>query len=274
MVDSGNPEESSMWLDAWHDPVAGLNVSGSQCVLMTDLGAKQDSNLVVADIGTKRLKVWQANRLTLGADLKLLDTPIAISVFYPDTAMPRIPSIAVAAGAYIYIYRNLKPYYKFTMPIREIHFKEEKVWRDFVKEDIDVKTAIQELLKLRDEGVPISHITTDLLMIRSTEKRIAALQKLKGIPRPYQTHSVATCLVSINKMNEGDEYGQSVLVVGCEGGRLLIMDSSGTAVQRTIELPTTPVLMVASGVMDIEYRITFSGRNGKMYGSCHIIVTL
>ena len=157
---SSTAEESTLWLDAWHDPVAGLKVASGQCVLLADLGAKQDSNLIVAD-ASRRLKVWQG--LNICADLKLLDSPTALCSFYPDSATPRVPSVAVAAGAFIYIYRNLKPYYKFTMPIREVHVREETAWRRFIKEEIDGDTLVHELGKLRDEGVRVSYTTTDLL---------------------------------------------------------------------------------------------------------------
>ena len=263
---SSASHENTLWLDAWHDPVAGLKVASAQCVLLADLGAKQDSNLIVAD-ASRRLKVWQG--LNICADLKLLDSPTAICSFYPDSATPRVPSVAVAAGAFIYIYRNLKPYYKFTMPIREVHVREETAWRRFIKDEMDGDTLVHELSKLRDEGVRVSYTTTDLLTVRDRAQRTEMLAKLKTVPRPFQMHSVATCLTSINKTVEGDEYAQSVLLVGCEGGSVLIMDSSGTAIQRTIDVPSTPVMMSVSGVLEVEYRVTFSGRNGKMYARSH-----
>jgi hypothetical protein len=46
----------------------------------------------------------------------LLDVPVAMCAFYPDQLTPRIPSIAVAAGSFVFVYRNLRPYMKFTLP--------------------------------------------------------------------------------------------------------------------------------------------------------------
>lgn len=46
----------------------------------------------------------------------LLDAPVALAAFYPDSWTPRIPSIAVAAGSFVFVYRNLRPYMKFTLP--------------------------------------------------------------------------------------------------------------------------------------------------------------
>ena len=46
----------------------------------------------------------------------LLDVPVALVAFYSDLASPRIPSIAISAGSFVFVYRNLRPYMKFTLP--------------------------------------------------------------------------------------------------------------------------------------------------------------
>jgi Bardet-Biedl syndrome 1 protein len=37
-----------------------------------------------------------------------------------DNNNPRTPAIAVGSGPFIYIYRNLRPYYKFSLPPVEL----------------------------------------------------------------------------------------------------------------------------------------------------------
>ena len=39
--------------------------------------------------------------------------------------------VAVAAGPYIYVYKNLRPYYRFTMPDLEINKAELDAWNKF-----------------------------------------------------------------------------------------------------------------------------------------------
>ena len=46
----------------------------------------------------------------------LLDFPSSLATFYSDQNKPQTPCVAVAAGPYVFIYRNLRPYYKFTLP--------------------------------------------------------------------------------------------------------------------------------------------------------------
>ena len=40
-----------------------------------------------------------------------------------DNTEPKIPAVAVASGPHIYIYKNMRPYFKFTLPTLGI-----KVW--------------------------------------------------------------------------------------------------------------------------------------------------
>ena len=57
----------------------------------------------------------------------LLDVPVSMCACYMDTTQP---SLAVATGPYIYIYRQLRPYKKWTCPNVEISPIEGEVWAD------------------------------------------------------------------------------------------------------------------------------------------------
>ena len=58
----------------------------------------------------------------------MLDVPCAIASFYADAQSPRIPALAVAIGPNVFIYRNLRPYYKFTLPLDVVSEIEKTVW--------------------------------------------------------------------------------------------------------------------------------------------------
>lgn len=62
---------------------------------------------------------------------------------------PRIPAIAVASGSFIYIYRNFRPHYKFTVPTVEIDAQESKVWEALVKCSIEIPEALTQLTTMR-----------------------------------------------------------------------------------------------------------------------------
>ncbi len=71
-------------------------------------------------------QVWKGTQKQ--SEHALLDTPVAISSFISDNAAPRLPALAVAAGAHIFIYRNLRPYYKFVLPPEDVNTEEQECW--------------------------------------------------------------------------------------------------------------------------------------------------
>ena len=97
------------------------------------------------------------------SDHALLDVPVAIACYYPDTVSPRIPSVGVAAGPHIFIYRNLRPHYKFTVPPVPVPQPELDVWEELRSEaQPNVENAVQTLTGMRDEGKTLTSRSLDL----------------------------------------------------------------------------------------------------------------
>lgn len=116
------------WLDAHYDPVAGLHTFSS-CVDLADLSGDGENRLVVGDLGSgssgMKLKVYSGTALT--SESTLLDLPAGLVAFFMDLHEPRIPAVAVASGPCVYVYKNLRPYFKFTLPGLEVNSLEQ-VW--------------------------------------------------------------------------------------------------------------------------------------------------
>lgn len=114
--------DGGKWLDAHYDPVAGL-YTFSSCVDLADLSGDGESRLVVGDLGSglsgMKLKVFQGTALL--SESTLLDLPTGLVAFFMDLHEPRIPAVAVASGPCIYVYKNLRPYFKFTLPGLEVN---------------------------------------------------------------------------------------------------------------------------------------------------------
>lgn len=119
------------WLDAHYDPVAGL-YTFSSCVDLADLSGDGECRLLVADLGGgsggMKLKVYRGTALT--SESNLLDLPAGLVAFFMDLYEPRIPAVAVASGPCIYVYKNLRPYFKFTLPSLDIHPLEQVLLRE------------------------------------------------------------------------------------------------------------------------------------------------
>ena len=55
-----------------------------------------------------------------------------------DGNEPQTPAIGVASGAFLYVYKNMKPFYKFSLPALEVNPLEMDAWMQVSSESIDV----------------------------------------------------------------------------------------------------------------------------------------
>jgi len=252
----------SVWLHAWHDPVAGLKAY-TPCVRFADLSGDGDSKMLVAS-ADKKLKIYTGT--TLLSENVLLDAPVSICTFYPDAAAkspgPRAPSVAVAAGPFVFIYRNLRPWYKFSLPHTEPHADEVRAWHDMHNGVGTVADAKAKLTAARDAGVQLSSTSQELLTIEEMFDCQTFVEEQRD--RPLTSQTVVTCMEVLKKDLEDDD-AVSMLVVGCENGLVLVLDPSGSSVLKRWQLPAAPTHMVISGTKDVEFRIVCACRDAKVY---------
>ena len=57
--------------------------------------------------------------------------------FRHDNCSPPVPAIAVASASHIFIYKNLRPYFKFTLPTLEILPAEAEIWSQAAAEQLE-----------------------------------------------------------------------------------------------------------------------------------------
>ncbi|XP_033127977.1 Bardet-Biedl syndrome 1 protein homolog, partial [Anneissia japonica] len=102
---------------------------------LTDINGDGENKLVVADLGTgsydMKLKVYRGTSLV--NENAIIDLPTGVCAFHMDSNEPRVPAVAAASGPYIYVYKNLRPYFKFTLPPLEVNPIEIDLWNQ-VKE--------------------------------------------------------------------------------------------------------------------------------------------
>lgn len=246
------------WLNAWTDPLSSLN-SLSCCMRLADIQSDGEYRLLIAD-ADKKLKVYKGT--ALASEHALLDIPSSLAIFYSDLNKPQTPSIAVAAGSYIFIYRNLRPYYKFTLPPIEIEQLELDLWANLRTNKIELDSAIQQLAEAREKGIQLSARSTNLLSLQETKEQLQYIETQRHLPLIQLT--VATCMETLNK-NQTTERAISSLVIGTESKHVIIMDPSGTNILKKISVPSVPVLLSVTGLYDVEYRIVVACRNGNLY---------
>jgi hypothetical protein len=146
MENKNKKENVNIWQDVFTDTVAGIKAF-SQCIAMSDLLNDGDSRLIISDSNCT-LKVFKSN--VLQNETKLNFTPVSTSSFYAHDANTRslVPYLAVAGGTYIFIYKNLKGTFKFSIPNLEPNAQELQIWNDVKDGKIDYSTVIEKLQEL------------------------------------------------------------------------------------------------------------------------------
>ncbi|KAJ4939607.1 hypothetical protein JOQ06_029051 [Pogonophryne albipinna] len=285
---SGEPcGDGGKWLEAHYDPLAGL-FSFSSCVDLADLSGDGESRLVVGDLGTggggMKLKVYRGTALM--SESSLLDLPSGLVAFFMDLHEPRIPAVAVASGPCVYVYKNLRPYFKFTLPGLRVNTLEQDVWRQVREGQIDPLTLKEMLESVRKTAdVPLSVRSLRFLSLDPDDMDdFVQLHK----QQPIRRQTVITCIGTLKK-STADEDGVSCLVIGTESCDVFVLDpeafiilstvnpfkSTGLEVERRtvgvdyrvlqMSLPAPPTMMDVTGQFDVEFRITVACRNGNIY---------
>uniref|UniRef100_A0A1I7WKB2 BBS1 domain-containing protein n=1 Tax=Heterorhabditis bacteriophora TaxID=37862 RepID=A0A1I7WKB2_HETBA len=120
-------EMTNKWVSALTDDSAGITTFAS-CISLSDMYGDGDTKLVLAHIGSSkfnmRLKVYKG--VSVIAESALADVPTAVVSFNNEKIT--LPSLAIASGAFIRIYKNLKPYYQYSTPSTPIHIVEQEAW--------------------------------------------------------------------------------------------------------------------------------------------------
>ncbi|XP_060679492.1 Bardet-Biedl syndrome 1 protein [Hemiscyllium ocellatum] len=263
MEGSESSEASAKWLDAHYDPVANL-YTFSSCVALADLHGDGENKLIVGDLGTGlsavQLKVYRGT--TMLSENTLIDVPTGVVAFLMDTNEPRTPAVAVASGPYIYIYKNLRPYFKFTLPPLGVNPLEQDVWHQVKEDKIDHLTVKEMLESFRDQGdMPLSARSLRYLMLEPHEmEAFINVHKMQTIKR----QTVITCIATLNK-NMADEDAVGCLVIGTENMEVCILDPEAFTIQAKVNLPSVAVFLDVTGQFDVEFRIVVACRNGNVY---------
>ncbi|CAM9926261.1 unnamed protein product [Ectocarpus sp. 6 AP-2014] len=265
-VEDPLPEKGRLgpWLAAWHDPVAGLTCNGG-CMQFMDLSRNGDYKLVVA-CRAMSLKVYQGT--SIFAEHPLLDEPSGLCAFYgvednTNTAGGERPAVAVAAGPYIFIYKNLRPYFKFTAPLVEPSDEELEIWTRYRKGEVDADTLKALLTKATEDGVRLGPLSKDFLAPDLEER--GSFLSARGASEPLSRTTIITCLATMNRARE-EEGSPVCLLAGTEDGQIVFLDPP-CKVLTTAQLPrgAVPAFLAVGGLFDSDWRLAVACRNGRIY---------
>ncbi|XP_039100860.1 Bardet-Biedl syndrome 1 protein isoform X2 [Hyaena hyaena] len=241
-------EASSKWLDAHYDPMANIHTF-STCLALADLHGDGEYKLVVGDLGPggqhPRLKVLKGPTVMTESPLPAL--PAAAATFLMEQHEPRTPALALASGPCVYVYKNLRPYFKFSLPPLPPNPLEQDLWNQAKEDRIDPLTLKEMLEGIREKAeVPLSVQSLRFLQLELSEMEAFVSQhKSKSIKR----QTVITTMTTLKK-NLADEDAVSCLVVGTESKELLVLD---------------PEAFTILAKFDVEFRLAAACRNGNIY---------
>ncbi|KAF4672298.1 Bardet-Biedl syndrome 1 protein [Perkinsus olseni] len=108
-----------------HRALSGSSAPDHDIERMADVDASGEGRLIMVD-RKRRIRVYQGTKVAWEQLLPAI--PTAVQPFYPSSDAA-VPSIAVASGADLFVYRFLKPHLKFTLPAIEATAEELAIWQ-------------------------------------------------------------------------------------------------------------------------------------------------
>ena len=253
------------WIYAHFDPLSSF-YTFSSCMVLSDLNGDGEYKLVVADLGTGsyNMKIKVMKGTSVLHQNTVVDLPIGVVAVYMDTNEPRIPAIVVASGSSLFVYKNMRPYYKFNLPYLNVNPEEAKFWDAVFNDEMDVAVLSKCLkeLKMVQPSVILSAQSNYFLQLDGIAEAQQFVDncKIKSVRR----ETVITCISVIKKaVNEDDAI--SAVVVGTENKQVLIVDSEAFTVLQTFDLPSVPVIMNVSGVYAVDFRLFVGCRDAKVH---------
>lgn len=137
----------NIWNEVKVDLVAGVTALG-QCINLSDAMNDGEYKLVCADININKLKVFKPECLVSESNIQF--PPVSVKSYYAVDQTTKVNSsmLAVAAGSYIFIYKNLKGTVKLLVPNVEINSLELAIWNDLRDGKLEQQSAIDKLKAL------------------------------------------------------------------------------------------------------------------------------
>ncbi|XP_018329462.1 Bardet-Biedl syndrome 1 protein [Agrilus planipennis] len=247
---------TSKWLEAHLERNAGLKTLPRNLIL-GDIFGDGDYRLILVDVDfgqdlKANLKVYRGTGLVANQPLPVL--PSSLISFYNDLTEPYLPVVGVSCDTDFLIYKNNKPFYKFSVPSFPLTTTESNVWQRLphVTDESDYKILLEKL-----QSVSFSTLSS-----RSQKLLSVPLNNIKEEIDKYSgeepsIHPSITCSTTLRKNSE-DDIAVSCAVIGTENGYIFILDPlTFTVLHKAVSanIKSSPFILQTSGLYDVEFRI-------------------
>lgn len=184
-----------------------------------------------------------------------------------NSCPPLFSVLVVAVGPSVLFYRNMKPYFKFTVPCSAIDPLESDIWRklSFARTD-HVAELIEELRSLEISSLTIQSQT--LLTVAGEEATLNYINEHRD--KELKKYSPIAALTRfLRKTPAGDQTDKPVscLVIATENGEIFILDCQSFAILHNAKTNLNcecPVMISANGQFDHDFTILTATRQGHV----------
>ncbi|XP_053981341.1 Bardet-Biedl syndrome 1 protein homolog isoform X1 [Hylaeus anthracinus] len=256
---------TSRWLEALWEPGARLYTLPN-ALDMLDVTGDGDARLICADLGAQganstKIRVYKGgDQIT---EHSMMDLPCGVVGFYTENGEPRSSVLAVGASSSVYIFKNMRPYFKYCLPTIDVHPKEREIWhKASSEEELNVLTLADELdLLLKELGAAFISPRTLKFLSMDPNLRFSFAEQYKTLPL---VRSNALSAISVIRRDSWTEPASGCLVLGTESGEVLVLDSRTFSVMDKHLLEWPPVAFACTGLWTGDGRILIIGRDGKI----------
>ncbi|XP_044753442.1 Bardet-Biedl syndrome 1 protein homolog [Coccinella septempunctata] len=254
----------SRWLDAHLDTSAGLNTLPRSAILSNVVG-DGENRLVITDLRLKkdtkcRLKVYKGTVVT--TDNVLPDVPSSIISFYHDRLNPRTPVVGVGCVNELLMFKNNKPFFKYSLPGLPVLPEEYDTWKSIDKNAaIDIQGIMDRL-----QTIPFQQLSSrsQVLLNLPPEKREEHI--LSYVNNEPMKINLITCMTTLKKTSQ-DPLSIACPVIATETGIVYILDPqnfSMLAQANVCNTKNTPFIATATGLYDVDYKIIIATRENQV----------
>eukprot|EP01086_Lenisia_limosa_P006488 TRINITY_DN25352_c0_g1_i1.p1 TRINITY_DN25352_c0_g1~~TRINITY_DN25352_c0_g1_i1.p1 ORF type:complete len:586 (-),score=123.73 TRINITY_DN25352_c0_g1_i1:21-1778(-) len=256
-------EAGGKWIEAFVDPLASVSAySGLLC--LADIDGDGSAELIIADLSQK-VKIYKGTRMF--QEFPLLDVPTAAVTYHMEDR--ETPVLAIAAGPSIYVFKNLQPLYKFTLPDSQLDPGEADIWASLKEGRIDAETVQNQLLALKDTPPSAGESSGRLLTTQAhTICATSNVDELNEMVAHFKETTIAlpSSIVAMSSLYRtmDDEMSQGMLVLGTETREILILNPTAANMVVKVKLPSPAVQIEVIGKFTVEYRIAVACRDGRV----------
>ncbi|XP_073869234.1 BBSome complex member BBS1 isoform X9 [Macaca fascicularis] len=187
--------------------------------------------------------------------------PAAAATFLMEQHEPRTPALALASGPCVYVYKNLRPYFKFSLPQLPPNPLEQDLWNQAKEDRIDPLTLKEMLESIRETAEePLSVQSLRFLQLELSEMEAFVNQhKSNSIKRQMSLPSVPVFLEVSGQFDV-----EFRLAAACRNGNIYILRRDSKHPKYCIELSAQPV-----GLIRVHKVLVVGSTQDSLHGFTH-----